>query len=141
MDGDNLESAQAESQSIPDDRVEHRWDPERQLGELFAKTLNLKGIAWDVYLLYAPDVIWSTHQPPQPTFWMHQLPSVTGADGKLQLSPGRFSHELLTLLGNADAHMAWDLAFKLHAKALDKISRERVQSSLAEVLKAVDPTI
>lgn len=140
MNGDTAESAQAESEIIPDDRVEHSWDPERQVGELFARALKLKGVAWDVYLLYAPGVAWSTDEPPAPTFWMHQLPPVTGADGKLLLNPGRFSHELLNLLGKGDAHMAWDMAFKLHAKGLGDVKRERAQSSLEEVLKAVDPT-
>jgi hypothetical protein len=123
-----------------DDRIEHIWDPERQFGELFAKTLKLKGVAWDVYLLYAPGVAWGTDQPPEPTFWMHQLPTVTGADGKFLLNPGRFSNELLNLLGSVDAYMPWDMAFKLHTKGLGEVKREREQSTLEEVLKAVDPT-
>jgi hypothetical protein len=139
MDGDNEESAQAESGDFPADRVEHNWDPERRFGELFAKTLNLKGVAWDVYLLYAPGVTWSAEVPPEPTFWMHQLPAATGADGKLLLNPGRFSFELMNLLGIGDAHRAWDLAFMLHVKGLGAVKRERAQSSLEDVLKAVDP--
>lgn len=106
----------------------------------FRRVLKLKGRAWDVYLLYAPGVVWSTDEAPAPTFWMHQLPPVAGADGKLLLNPGRFSHELLNLLGKGDAHMAWDMAFKLHAKSLGDVKRERAQSSLEEVFKAVDPT-
>ncbi len=70
-------------------------------------------------------ITWDTGQPPEPTFWMHQLPTMTGADGKFLLNPGRFSHELLNLLGKGDAHMAWEMAFKLHAKGLDDIKRER----------------
>ena len=125
MKGDTEESAQAESEIIPDDRMEHIWDPKRQVGELFAETLKLKGGAWDVYLLYASGITWDTGQPPEPTFWMHQLPTMTGADGKFLLNPGRFSHELLNLLGKGDAHMAWEMAFKLHAKGLDDIKREK----------------
>lgn len=93
-----------------------------------------------MYLLYASGITWDTDQPPEPTFWMHQLPTMTGADGKFLLNPGRFSHELLNLLGKGDAHMAWEIAFKLHAKGLDDLKRERAQASLEEVLKAVDPT-
>ena len=139
MVGDNAESARAESESFPDDRVKHIWDPESRFGELFAKVLNLKGVAWDVYLLYAPDVTWSADEPPEPTFWMHQLPAATGADGKRLLNPGRFSHEFMSLLGREDAHMAWDRAFMLHAKGLGAVKRERAQSSLSDVLEAVYP--
>ncbi len=140
MEGDNEESAQAASGSFLDDRVKHNWDSKRRFGELFAKRLNLKGLAWDVYLLYAPGVTWSEDEPPGPTFWMHQLPAKTGADGKFLLNPGRFSHELMNLLGRRDAHMAWDLAFMLHVKGLGSLKTERAQSSLDDVLKAVDPT-
>ncbi len=86
MEGDNEESAQAESGRFPDDRAKHIWDSERQFGELFAKTLNLEGVAWDVYLLYAPGVTWIEDEPPEPTFWMHQLPAKTGAKGKFLLN-------------------------------------------------------
>ena len=44
MSGDNLDSARSESESYADDRVEHRWDPERKLGEVFAKRLGLRGV-------------------------------------------------------------------------------------------------
>ncbi len=50
MDGDNLVSADEEqSAKFAVDRVEHIWDPEETFGNLFAKALNLKGIAWDMY--------------------------------------------------------------------------------------------
>ncbi len=140
MDGDNAESANVASASLLDDRIEHIWDPERQFGDLFAKTLKLKGVAWDVYLLYEQGITWTADEPPAPTFWMHQLPTTTGADGKHMLNPGRFSYELLNLLGSINAHMPWDMAFKLHARGLGEVKREREQSTLEEVLKAVDPT-
>ena len=139
MDGDKEESARAESENFPDERVEHGWDSEGQIGQLFAIALNLKGVAWDVHLLYEPGITWEADDPPKPTFWMHQLPPVAGADGKLQLNPGRFSHELMNLLGREDAHIAWDLAFMLHAEGIGEVMRERAQASLEEVLEAVDP--
>ncbi len=36
--------------------------------------------------------------------------------------------------------MAWDMAFMLHVGGIGGVMRERAQSSLEEVLKAVDPT-
>ena len=140
MDGDNADSARAESESFADERVEHSWDSQGRFGQLFAKMLNLKGVAWDVHLLYAPGVTWGVDEPPKPAFWMHQLPPVTGADGELLFNPGRFSHELMNLLGRKDAHMAWDLAFMLHVGGIGEVMRERAQASLEEVLDAVDPT-
>ena len=140
MDGDNADSARAESESFADERVEHSWDSDGRFGQLFAKMLNLKGVAWDVHLLYAPGVTWGVEEPPKPAFWMHQLPPVTGADGELLFNPGRFSHELMNLLGRKDAHMAWDLAFMLHVGGIGEVMRERAQASLEEVLDAVDPT-
>jgi hypothetical protein len=140
MDGDSSESARAESESFPDERIEYSWDSDGQIGQLFAKVLNLKGVAWDVHLIYTPDATWDTDAPPEPAFWMHQLPPVAGADGKLLLSPGRFSYELMNILGREDAHTAWDLAFTSHVGGIGEVMKERAQSSLEEVLEAVDPT-
>ena len=139
MDGDNLVSADLQSEKFKDDRITHVWDPERLLGNRFAKVLNLKGIAWDIYMLYVPGVIWNSDVPPEPTFWMHQLPTKTGTDGELLLAPGRFAHEVMTLLGDRDVKIAWDLAFILHAKGLGAVKTEKTQATLDEVLVAVDP--
>ncbi len=139
MDGDNLVSADLQSEKFTGDRITHVWDPERLLGNQFAKALNLKGIAWDIYMLYAPGVTWNSDVPPEPAFWMHQLPSKTGTDGKLLLAPGRFAHEVMTLLGDSNAGMAWDLAFILHAKGLGAVKTEKALATLDEVLVAVDP--
>lgn len=140
MDGDNEKSALAGSMSFLDERIEHNWDSKRGLGEGFAKMLNLKGLAWDVYLLYPPGVTWTDDQPPEPAFWMHQLSAENGADGKLILNPGKFIHELMNLLGMGDLRKAWDLAFMLHLKGLNAVMREGVQASLDDVLKAVSPS-
>ncbi len=139
MDGDNSVSAEEQSAKFPVDRVEHIWDPEETFGNLFAKTLSLKGIAWDMYLLYASGVTWNSDVPPMPTFWMHQLPTKTSARGKLLLAPGRLAHEVSILHGQGDAETAWDLAFMLHAKGLGAVKTEKAQSTLEETLVAVDP--
>ena len=53
--------------------------------------------------------------------------------------PGRFAHEVMSLLEDRDAGTAWDLAFILHAKGLGAVRMEKAQATLDEVLVAVDP--
>ncbi len=139
MDADDAGIATLEAARFPTGRVEHFWDRERRFGELFAQTLGLKGVAWDVYMLYAPQVTWDTESPPPPTFWMHQLPPKTGADPRFLLAPGVLLFELMGLLGKTDDGTARDFAFTLHAKALGAVKKKRPQSSLEETLAAVDP--
>lgn len=138
MDADDAEIAEVEAARFPLERIEHIWDPERTLGELYAKTLGLKGVAWDVYMLYAPQITWDQEYPPPPTFWMHQLPPKAGADPKFLLAPGPLLFELMRLFGKSDADAARDFAFTLHAKALGAVKKKRPQSSLEETLAAVD---
>ncbi len=139
MDGDNSVAAEEQAAKFPVDRVGHIWDDDETFGNIFAKALNLQGIAWDVYLLYAAGVTWDSDVPPEPTFWMHQLPTKTGTDGRLLLAPGRLAHEVAVLLGQGDAETAWDSAFMLHAKGLGAVKTEKALSTLEETLVAVDP--
>ena len=139
MDADDAGIAEVEAARFPPDRLEHVWDPERRFGELFAKTLGLKGVAWDVYMLYGPQITWDQEYPPPPSFWMHQLPPKAGADPRFLLAPGQLLFELMRLLGKTDAGTARDFAFTLHAKALGAFKKKRPQSSLEETLAAVDP--
>ena len=97
MQNDSVEQARAEAASFVGLQVVHVWDPERQLGHLFTKTLRLRSTVWDFYSLYASGVRWEGNEPPQPTFWMHQLPTESGADRNLVLYPTTFSRELLGL--------------------------------------------
>jgi hypothetical protein len=58
-----------------DARVTHYWDGSNDLGAKYARILPVAGgPAWDVYMLYAPGIVWSGADPPKPSFWMHQLP-------------------------------------------------------------------
>ena len=75
MPKDDFEFAKAEADDMGDHMMTHMWDPERELGNLYANTLNLGGTGWDLYLLYSPGIRWEGNEPPQPTFWMHQLPA------------------------------------------------------------------
>jgi hypothetical protein len=58
-------------------RITHYWDPEGGSGIEFQETLNIPMYAWDVWLMYEPDVRWEADAaPPVPVFWQHQLPSL-----------------------------------------------------------------
>ena len=98
LPGDNESAAGAQAGSFIDRRVAQQWDGDRASGKLVAKTLNLKGNAWDVYLLYAPGVTWTGAEPPAPTFWMHQLRADTGADQRACLNPTVFTGKVAGLL-------------------------------------------
>ena len=100
LPSDSKEAAGAQAASFVDQRLVQQWDGERASGNLMAKTLALKGSAWDVYLLYAPGVKWTGEQPPTPTFWMHQLRAEDGADQRACLNPAVFVGKVTALLGN-----------------------------------------
>ena len=98
LEGDDAEAASRQSELFRESRVSKGWDAQRRIGDLFAQTLGLQSTAWDVYLLYPPGVRWDDAKPPQPAFWMHQLPEVMGADSKLFLDADRLAEELRRLL-------------------------------------------
>jgi copper chaperone CopZ len=98
LPSDSKDSAGAQAASFEDGRLMQHWDGDRASGNLLAKTLGLKGSAWDVYLLYAPGVQWTGEQPPAPTFWMHQLREESGADQRACLNPAVFEGKVAELL-------------------------------------------
>ena len=67
-------AARREAGRIPDSRAVRFYDPEAQVGKLYATILHLApGLpAWDVYLVFGPEVRWK-EGPPAPAYWMHQL--------------------------------------------------------------------
>ncbi len=125
MPGDSREAAEAEAHDFVDRRVDHVWDPNRELADLFSRPLRLSATAWDAYLLYAPGVTWEAEEPPEPGFWMHQLPAQWGADPALLLSPARIAREVLAVLGGGDEPASPDLALVLHDKGLATVVRGR----------------
>ena len=142
MPNDSNERTHDETRIFEGLQVAHAWDPKHHLGDLYAKTLDLDSTAWDVYLLYAPGVRWEGNEPPQPTFWMHQLPAASGADRTLILNPTRLSQELLKLLGEGvePRHVSRaDVGLQLHAKGLANLVRERGQGhyTLEDIRQAV----
>ena len=45
--------------TMPDPRVTHFWDGERQVGEWFAEEVEgYRGVSWDTYFLYDPKAKW-----------------------------------------------------------------------------------
>ena len=51
--------------TLPDSRVMHFWDGERQVGEWFAEQVEgYRGVSWDVYYLYGPDAKWEAIPSP-----------------------------------------------------------------------------
>ncbi len=136
MPGDNAQFASVEAETFKEYPMVHTWDPERRLGELYAKTLNLRASAWDVYLLYVAGIRWDENEPPHPTFWMHQLPADIGANPNILLNPTRLSQELLKLLGRSVHPSSVDLGFQLHGKGLMNLLRERAQYTLEEIRQA-----
>ncbi len=100
-DGDSLAAATQQADSVRDTRIIQGWNENKSLGKLFGDTLDLHDIAWDVYLVYKPGIKWEAQQPPQPTFWMHQL---QGVDPNLLLceNPTRLSAEVGKLLQQSE---------------------------------------
>ena len=60
---------------VLDARAVHYWDGTSQLVAGYRETLGLNEPAWDIFLLYGPEVRWDGDRPPAPEFWMHQLGS------------------------------------------------------------------
>ncbi len=141
MRKDNLERADAEAAPFEDLPVVHVWDPTRQVGNLYSKTLGLQSTAWDFYFLYPPGVTWDEEEPPDPAFWMHQLPADSGADRDLVLYPTRLSQELLTLFGDEvePSHTSRaDLGLQLHWEGLLNMTRERGEYAIEDVREAFE---
>lgn len=137
MGGDNAQAADAESEALGDHRVATVWDPESQVSQLFAKTLQLRGKPWDMYLLYASGTRWEEEEPPNPTFWMHQIPEAGyGVDPKALLHPGRLLEAFRQHLGMADQSSDPDTPLALHFQALDWVMRDREGPGMEEIAQA-----
>ena len=141
MRKDSLERADAEAAPFENLPVVHAWDPRRQVGHLYSKTLGLQSTAWDFYLLYPPGVTWDEDQPPDPAFWMHQLPAASGADRDLVLYPSRFAQELLRIFGDGlePSHTSRaDLGLELHMQGLLNMTRKRGEYTIEHVREAFE---
>lgn len=91
-----IEDVPSAAALAPDSRISQFWDGSNDLGLRFERLLPTPGSpAWDVYLLYAPGVLWNGAAPPKPAFWMHQLPITTAP----HLDPAVFAYHARLLLG------------------------------------------
>jgi hypothetical protein len=141
MRKDSLERADAQAVPFEDLPVVHVWDAERQVGNLYSKTLGLQSTAWDFYLLYPPGVTWDEDEPPEPAFWMHQLPASSGAPRDLVLYPSKFSQELLRLLGDGvepSRVSRDDLGLEAHMAGLVNMTMKKAEYTLDHVRQAFE---
>jgi len=63
--------------------VRHYWNPSGDFGRELATAVDLKRddelvYAWDVWLVYGPEVTWDGDAPPKPRLLMHQLRDLPG---------------------------------------------------------------
>ena len=139
MPKDDFDFARGEADDIGYEMMAHAWDPERELGDLYAKTLKLQGTAWDIYLLYAPGIRWEEHEPPQPSFWMHQLPVDQGAPQERLLNASKIHVELKALMEGRAATNPDSAGLGLHFRGLmNLLSRAQVQYSSEAVRDAIE---
>lgn len=85
--------------------VTQYWDPNQELGSLFAKALGMKNgdkeiYAWDVWLVYGPNAEWTGDLPPKADFLMHQLPDLMAREGFPFLRAPVFAAEVEKQLKN-----------------------------------------
>jgi hypothetical protein len=80
LPGDSMDVAGTRSLVWAEPRAQHYWDAGREFAQHLGEALEITaaesqgagagpGIAWDVYLLYAP----GDRRIEKPDFWMHQL--------------------------------------------------------------------
>ena len=66
--GDSPDDFPAAEKLVPDRRVTHWWDQDKDVGRWFTSVVptNLKGdIQWDAFYLYGENAAWE-NQPPAP---------------------------------------------------------------------------
>ncbi len=87
---------------MQDSRATHYWDPDQRIGAAFQKHIaDLSSPAWDVWMLFAPGVLWQGEQPPAPSWWEHQLGSLK-SHASLRLDPDRFARKAVELSAAAE---------------------------------------
>jgi hypothetical protein len=87
---------------LKNQHVRHYWNPTGEFGKTLANALQLKHgketvYAWDVWLVYGPEVEWNDVAPPPPQLFMHQLWKLEGTKFASLDSKefGRYAKELL----------------------------------------------
>lgn len=64
-------------------QARHYWNPTGDFGRQMSRTLGYWNgsrwvYAWDTWMIYSPDAMWTGANPPQPAFLMHQLEGLQG---------------------------------------------------------------
>jgi len=82
---------------VDDPRASRYWDPDRRVGAAFQTHIaHMASPAWDVWMLFAPGVLWEGESPPEPTWWEHQLSALRGYEDRW-LDPERFARKALEM--------------------------------------------
>ena len=53
-----------DSSVLPDTRVTHFWDGQRQLGQWYSQHAGEQGLLWDAYRMYGPTATWTEAPTP-----------------------------------------------------------------------------
>ena len=53
-----------DSSLLPDARVTHFWDGQRQVGQWYSRQEGEQGVVWDAYRLYGPSATWTAAPTP-----------------------------------------------------------------------------
>ena len=138
---DDYVAAQRMAGIFNDPRVRQFHDPNRLVGDAFAKGLLDQPPAWDIYLLYAasPQQLWVDY-PPKPTDWMHQI-GFRAADPARR----RGGHDLVVGLYDAMSDLGFDPAIESppseqEIAAAVRATNASVNSALREA-SASDPSL
>lgn len=91
--------------------VRHYWNPGGEFGQTLSEGVGLKHegklvYAWDVWLIYGPEAVWTGKHPPKPHRLMHQLWALQGSTEFPSLDSEVFArevHQLLTQLPSPTA--------------------------------------
>jgi hypothetical protein len=83
--------------------VKHYWSGSGDFGRLLADSVDLKGnkgrvYAWDVWLIYGPDAVWSDAGLPRPILLMQQLGALRDSAEFPHLDTKAFAQEVRGLL-------------------------------------------
>jgi hypothetical protein len=79
---DSMKEALPSVSILGDSRFKHFYDHNQCVGRAIANSVGWVGrVAWDIYLFYEPNLVWN-EDPPQPSYWMHQLTDEWVKDNK-----------------------------------------------------------
>ena len=99
-------AAQREAGRIRDTRAMRFFDAEARVGKVYSSVLHLPSRmpAWDVYLVFGPEVRWE-ETPPVPAYWMHQL----GRAGppELRLDGEQLERVVRSMLSKSGTQPGW----------------------------------